>query len=347
MFTVALACTSTAALIACSSTPPPQTAKSPYTFEAGHPTAEAVQKTSDDADLDRAIRAYRFFYWPVSMAGLFRRFENYGPIENKTFFVFEGKPDQESFTPISDAPYAALPLDLHGGPIMVELPPGPLIGVANDSNFRWVMDMGLPGPDAGRGGKHIILPPDYKGRIPSGYYIGTSATYRVFLIIRSRPLGSDMTGALARVKTVKIHALNRSADWTPTKWINLTERSFDGMSLAWEADIKFWEELHRIIDTEPAEGRFRSNYGELALLGIVKGKPFAPDARMKGILEKAAKLVNARMNQHSNEDDGEDSPAVHQAGLRRDMPRHADSMELNQERSTDAFFLGCYQTHGW
>jgi hypothetical protein len=50
------------------------------------------------------------------------------------------------------------------------------------------MDMGVPGPDAGKGGKHIILPPDWKGEIPAGYYTGRSTTYRVFLIIRSPPL---------------------------------------------------------------------------------------------------------------------------------------------------------------
>jgi hypothetical protein len=31
------------------------------------------------------------------------------------------------------------------------------------------MDMGVPGPDAGKGGKHIILPHDWKGEIPAGY----------------------------------------------------------------------------------------------------------------------------------------------------------------------------------
>lgn len=298
--------------------------------ERGYPTAETVQKAYD-ADLSRAIQAYRFFYWSVSMAGLFRSFENYGPIENKTFFILEGKPNQELVTSNSDAPYAALPLDLHGGPITVELPPGPLIGIANDRNFQWVMDFGLPGPDGGRGGKHIILPPGYKGKIPSGYYVSMSKTYRVFLIIRSRPLGGDIKGALARVKTVKVQPLNRRAG--RTKWINVTERSFDATSLAWETNIKFWEELHRIINTEPDDARFRNNYDELAVLGIVKDKPFAPDARMKEILEKAAKLASAQMNQHSNEDDDEYPDVVHHAELRHDNPRHADSRNESTDRA--------------
>jgi hypothetical protein len=270
-----------------------------YTFKGGFPTPATVQKAYDDADLNRAIQAYRFFFPSVSVAGLFRGFENYGPIDNKTFFVLEGKPNQVLFTPNSDTPYAALPLDLRGGPITVELPPGPLIGVANDMNFRWVSDMGLPGPDAGKGGKHIILPPDYKGKVPAGYYAGTSTTYRVFLIIRSMPLGGDLKAALDRIPTAKIQPLNPPAGWTPPQWINVTERSFDATPLKWETNLKFWEELHKIIDTEPPYDPYRIYYGELAALGIVKGKPFAPDARMKGILKQAAETANAQMRVQS------------------------------------------------
>jgi hypothetical protein len=229
------------------------------------------------------------------MAGIFNGFEKQCPIDNKTFFVMEGKPNHVLFTPNSDTPYACLPLDLRNGPITVELPPGPLLGVANDLNFRWVIGMGLPGPDAGKGGKHIILPPDYKGEVPAGYCTGTSTTYKVFLIIRSLPLGGDLKAALARIETVKIQPLNPPAGWTPPTWTSVTERSIDATPLAWETNLKFWEQLHRIIDTEPTDPQFRNNYGELAALGIVKSKPFAPDARMKGILEKAAKLANAQM----------------------------------------------------
>ena len=33
------------------------------------------------------------------------------------------------------------------------------MGTANDMNQRWVLDMGLPGPDEGRGGTHVLLRP--------------------------------------------------------------------------------------------------------------------------------------------------------------------------------------------
>lgn len=64
-------------------------------------------------------------------------------------------------------PYAFFSIALSVGPITMELPPGPIMGAVNDLSEQWVMDFGLPGPDAGKGGKHVILPPGYKGEAPA------------------------------------------------------------------------------------------------------------------------------------------------------------------------------------
>src|SRR5262245_29341332 len=275
------------------------TAATSYKFDRGFPTADTIQRAYDDADLNRAIQGYRFFYPNISLAGFLAGFETVGAVDNKSFLVLEGKPNGVLYTPNSDTPYAAIPLDLGAGPITVELPAGPLIGVANDLNFRWVIDMGLPGPDAGKGGKHIILPPDWKGEPPAGYHTGKSTTNRISLIIRSLPIGGDIKAAIERIQTVKIQPLRPPADWKPPTWTNVTEKSFDATPLKWEKTLKFWEVLHRIIDTEPPYEPYRNNYGELAVLGIVKGKPFAPDERMKQILEKAAQMANDQMRVQS------------------------------------------------
>jgi hypothetical protein len=273
--------------------------RGPIEFRGGFPTPETVEHLYDEADLNRAIEAYRLFYPNVSILGLFKGLEPVGTKDNQAFVVLEGVPKGMLFTPNSDTPYAAIPLDLKVGPMTVELPEGPLIGVANDLNFRWVIDMGLPGPDAGKGGKHVILPPGYKGKVPEGYYTGTSTTNRVFLIVRSLPLKGDVKAALARIQTVKIQPLTPPTGWTPPTWTNATEKSFDATPLKWETNLKFWEALHSIIDSEPPYEPFRNWYGELAALGIVKGKPFAPDARMKEILETAAQAANAQMRVQS------------------------------------------------
>jgi len=115
---------------------------SPYSFERGFPT---IARAYDDADLNRAVQAYRFFYPNVSVYGLLAGFEPLGAKYNQTAVVLEGLPRHVLFTPNSDTPYASIPIDLTAGPIAIDLPEGPLLGVANDLNFRWVMDVGLPG----------------------------------------------------------------------------------------------------------------------------------------------------------------------------------------------------------
>jgi hypothetical protein len=118
-------------------------------------------------------------------------------------------------------------LDLKDGPIVVELPGGPLLGVANDLNFRYVGDVGLPGPDAGKGGKHLFLPPDWKGQPTTGYFVHQSMTYVMLLAIRSLPTGGDIKAALDRIQMVKVYPLDPLAGWTTPTWTNVTEKSFD------------------------------------------------------------------------------------------------------------------------
>jgi hypothetical protein len=69
--------------------------------------------------------------------------------------------------------------------------------------------------------------------------------------------------------------------------------------LKWEDNFKFWDVLHDTIDAEPAFEGYHNEYGELAALGIEKGRPFKPDARMKRILEQGAKAANAQMRVQS------------------------------------------------
>jgi hypothetical protein len=42
----------------------------------------------------------------------------------------------------------------------------PVIGLVNDAFFRYVTDLGLVGADKGKGGKYLLVDPDYKGEIP-------------------------------------------------------------------------------------------------------------------------------------------------------------------------------------
>ncbi len=273
------------------------TTDSRYEFKGGYPTDETVQRAYTDADYCRAVQAYKFFFPTVSFEGTWRGNIEEGAIPNKVFPLLEGTPFQLVFTPNSDTPYSGLPLDLSEGLMVVELPPGPLMGAANDLNQRWVSDLGLPGPDAGKGGKHLFLPPGYARKVPEGFHAARSTMNRVLVLIRAIPPGGDNEAANELMKTVKVYPLNRKADWKEPTWVRLKEGDFT--PLQWETNLKFWQVLHEIIEQEPAYEAYRPYYGELAALGIVKGRPFAPDARMKFILERAAAAANAQMRVQS------------------------------------------------
>jgi hypothetical protein len=266
-----------------------------YEFPGGFPGAATVQQAYDEADLNRAVQCYRLFFPSVSGLAIFKGNEVLGIVDNEVFGTLETEPKHVGLTLNSDTPYAPLLLDLRAGPLVIELPAGPLICIAMDLNQRWVMDMGLPGPDAGQGGRHLLLPPGYVGEVPDGYFVGRSTTYRVLAGIRALPIGGDVHAASDRLTTVKVHPLEHPRGWREPTFIDLTPMPQDTTPDRWEDNRGYWEALYEVVDTEPPFDGYRVAYGELAALGIAKGQPFAPDDRMRSILGRAAVMGSAQM----------------------------------------------------
>ena len=276
------------------------THESHYKFERGFPTEKTLPQAYDDADLNRAIQAYKFFYPTVSGAAIVRGNAEIGVVPNKVFGILDCAPEQLVFTANSDTPYGPLMLDLGVGPLVVELAPGPLIVCSMDVNQRWVADMGLPGPDEGKGGKHLLVPPDYKGDLPSsGYYVHRASSNRQIVGARSLPVNGDVQGAKERLKTIKVYPYRPTPDWTEPQWLDVTGKKQDTTPVDWEDNFEFWEVLAKTVEEEPPYAGYHNYYGELAALGIEKGKPFAPDARLKRILKEAAQVANAQMRVQS------------------------------------------------
>ena len=270
-----------------------------HAFEGGYPTPETIAQVYDQVDLNRAIQSYRFFYPTVSSAAIFKGSAKVGVQPNKVFGFMDTQPRHVGYTLNSDTPYGAVNLDLHVGPLVVELPPGSLLGAALDINQRWIADMGIPGPDAGKGGKHLILPPGHSGEVPAGYFIGRATSFRVICGIRTLPEQGEVAAAIARLKTVKVYPLDRTVGWTEPTWIDMTPQPQDTTPSAWEDNLQYWRELHEVVDSEPPLEDSRAMYGDLAALGIEKGKPFAPDARMQSILMRAARAARAQLRVES------------------------------------------------
>jgi hypothetical protein len=145
----------------------------------------------------------------------------------------------------------------------------------------------------------VFIPPGYTDNIPDGYRVARSPSMKMLVGVRSLPVNGDVPGAIARIKTVKVYPLKLVDAQPAITWLDLTPAPQDTTPLAWENNMQYWRELSEVIDSEPANPRFHAMYGELAALGIEKGKSFAPDARMTSILEKAASAGNAQMRVES------------------------------------------------
>jgi len=269
---------------------------SPYPFERGFPTLDGAERARDDTDYQRALQAYRFFYPTVSMEATFQGSRDAGAEDNKAAMIMAAAPRHLVFTANSDTPYMGAALNLkQAGPMVIELPPGPYLGVINDHHFRYVKDLGIPGEDAGNGGKHLIVPPDYQGAVPSGYYAAQSNSNIVLLAARAMPIGGDMQGALDAQRRIKVYPLSQATNPTAFAFVDKTDQAIDITPLRWEDNLQYWEKLAKVLQEEPPLEEFRPMYGVLAALGIEQGKPFAPDLRMRAILEQAARTGRDQM----------------------------------------------------
>jgi hypothetical protein len=268
---------------------------SSYEFERGYPTNDTAVLAYDNADLSRAIEAYKFFY-PTMINEAEMQVMPASDKPNQAGIKLSAGPRHLIFTANSDTLYAITSLDLQAdGPMVVELPPGNFIGFVNDHNMRWVLDMGLNGPDKGHGGKHLILPPNYNGSVPEGYHFGQSETWKVIFAIRSVSNDGDTARALQALDTIKVYPLADIGGPVAFRFIDMTNSSLPNPILDWENNITYWQQLKSVVDAETSPMDFRPMYGMLKSLGIEKGKPFNPDARMTRILEEATKNAQAEM----------------------------------------------------
>jgi len=179
-------------------------------FFDGFPDQPSINKLYDNLDFQRAVQAYLLALPPVSMVGIRDGLTKFGPA-NITIPTFEKLMDSKSIflTANANTPYTWMWINLKDGPLVAEIPPN-VLGMINDMWFYYVTDMGLVGPDKGRGGKYLILPPGYKGEIPSGYYVVRMSTYEGFLGWRNFGENGDFAPAIANIKKfAKVYSLSQ------------------------------------------------------------------------------------------------------------------------------------------
>jgi hypothetical protein len=254
----------------------------------GTPTPETVEKIYDNLDRSRALQAYLLALPIVNQVGMRDSLRKFGP-DNQTDVIWETlvNPKTVELTANDNTVYSFIWLDTHKGPLVVEIPPK-VLGAIDDFWYKWVADIGITGADRGEGGKYLVLPPGYKGDVPSGYFVVRPSTYGSWMPFRSFLVdGSPKPGVDSVKKTLKIYQLSDAANPPPMSFVNA---SGIPSNFVFPGDYSFWSLLNEAIQEEPTEGSDPTTLGLFASIGIVKGQPFNPDARMKAILTDAANI---------------------------------------------------------
>ena len=161
----------------------------------------------------------------------------------------------------------------------------------DDFWFHYITDLGNAGPDKGKGGKYLFLPPDYKGQVPKGYYVFKPKTFGHWFGTRGFQVNGDPRPAVDSIKQhLRIYPLAQASKPPATNFVNVSGKAFNTIHAM---DFSYFEEVNEVVQEELSDAIDPETLGLLASIGIVKGKPFAPDARMKAILTEAASVGNA------------------------------------------------------
>jgi hypothetical protein len=268
-----------------------QTRLGTLAFFDGFPDDATVDTLYDNLDFQRGVQAFLTALPAASIRATRAAARRFGP-ENQTVLIFETLLDSRSLylTPNTESLYVFARLDLTQGPVVVESPPNTL-GLVQDMWFRYVADVGNAGPDKGQGGKYLFVPPDDTGTPPEGYFVFRSRTFSVGYATRGFLVDGDPGPAVENVKQhLRVYPLAQAADPPAPTFINVSGAAINTIH---SADFAFFEEINEVVQEEPADAMDPETLGLLASIGIEKGKPFAPDARMKRILSEAAQVGHA------------------------------------------------------
>ena len=275
-------------------------------FTDGVPTRATVTALYDNLDLMRGVETFLSGVPATSLEAIRRGSLSMGADTSNKVLIFNKLMDANPLflTGNAETVYAMAFLDLKkDGPTVVEVPVGSGPGTVNDAFFRFVVDMGGPGPDKGQGGKYLILPPDYTGDLdgPIGgkeavisgqkYFVTKSTSYVNWLILRGFLVGGKTDAADKMYREgLKVYPLSQAANPPTMEFISGSGKSFNTI---YANTFAFYEQLHTVIDREPVSFLDPELRGQFAAIGLEKGKPFAPDARMQKILIDAAAIGNA------------------------------------------------------
>ena len=281
-------------------------------FKDGYPIGDTSAKIRDELDYLHGVEAFMNSIQGVSLYALRKGLRDAGLKDNEVMLWSRLMDSKSLFlTANADTVYYMSFLDLSNGPLIFEAPPQAL-GVIDDMWFHWVTDFGLPGAERGEGGKYLLVGPGYDGPLPEGgFIIRKSRTIHAWVAGRSFLTDNDPAPTVDVIKnSLKIYPYSPGGAGTSIgsfitgkapslgalpkpaspRFVEGTGREMNTIP---PNDFGHFEMLNALVQMEPAEVLDPELAGQFAAIGIVKGKEFAPDARMRKILDKAVAFGNA------------------------------------------------------
>jgi hypothetical protein len=269
-------------------------------FVDGVPTAETATRAYDNLDFLRGVEVFLNLMPAASIEAIRRGSVALGATQSNQATIYDQLADSNPLllTANTDTVYAFAVLDLEtDGPTVVEVPAGSGPGTVDDAYFRFVVDMGAPGPDRGKGGKYLIVPAAYQGALPKDvkdggeYYIAHSPSYVNIVVLRGFLVDGKPDAASKMFREgFRVYSLSKAGNPPKMQFTNASKMAYNTVHAN---NFEFFNELDHVFQKEPIDFIDPELRGLAAAIGIRKGQKFAPDARMKAILTEAVAVGNA------------------------------------------------------
>jgi hypothetical protein len=198
----------------------------------------------------------------------------------------------QTATPNNTTPYILTYWNFKDGPVVVEMPPSVegigIFGTIMDAWQRPLDDVGAKGRDGGRGAKYLLVPPNYDGELLPNALVYEQETYQGWVALRPIMAGGatqeNLAKAAALTKQLKIYPLVKAENPPKMKFVDLYGKLLE---MTPKLDGSIYREIHEMIEEEVVLDRDLAMMGLLARVGIKKGEPFKPDAKLQAMFDQA------------------------------------------------------------
>ena len=267
-------------------------------YVGDYPTAQSLEQLHQELKFQSAVQIAIWAQPMVAVAFAKKGMEDAG-IHNTTISIAEQRASSDNviYTANQETVYAYGFTELGDEPMVFTIAPMTL-GFMADAWQRPIEDLGLTGPDAGKGGEYIIIPPGYKGEIPKegkGVYVFQSPTKTVFWLQRAFVKGDQTEEDAVNILKAnsKIYPLSKKGQKVEQHFVNQSVTPF--FAVTKNEGMEFWDMLNTMIQLEPVQERDLAIMGLAKTIGIMKGKEFKPDENTKKILIRAAEVAKGMM----------------------------------------------------